>query len=294
MKNFLFNNYNIKIDKIYFDGVNKYCYVGNEKLYIIESNYDKKQLDDLFELTNRMYNSGIMVNTFILNNSGKPYTERDKINIIILKSNNIINDININDFNKYQDISNNLKLYNILDEWKDEVDVIEKEMIEYNKEYPLIQNSLDYFIGMAENSIELIYEIKNDINRLSNTIGHKVTYELYNKCILEDPFTFIRVNRMYDISNYVKYKFYKNELDYDEIDNYINNINEAEIIYLFSCLLYPNTYFDLVKEILLEKEEENKINIYIKRIKDYERLLEYFKDKYKSVKVIDLINWICR
>ena len=292
MKNFLFNNYSIKIDKIYNDN-NKYFFICDEKIFIIETNSNKDYLDKLFDLTNNMYSNGIMVETFIINNNGEPYTKRNNSYIILLKDNNRIDNITIKDILLFQNVNNNLELYNILEEWKKEVDIIEEEMIEYNKEYQLIQNSLDYFIGLAENAIELVYEIRNELNSISNSIGHKLFYKMFDNYKLWDPFTFIKVNKMYDISNYIKYKFYKNELDYEEIDKYLNSINDVEKIYLFSCLLYPNIYFDLVKSVLLEEEKEEKINIFIKRINDYKELLIYFKNKYKSVNVINLINWIC-
>ncbi|MBR4178962.1 MAG: hypothetical protein IKR57_06415 [Bacilli bacterium] len=291
MKNFLFNNYNIRIDKIYHKDSAIFFYIGNEKIYIVEGDNSKK-IEELFKITNEMYNNGILVYTFILNNSGIPYTEKNKKYVVLLKENDRLDDIQLVDFSCYQNYNNNLKLYNLLDVWEEEIDKIEEKIIEYNKEFPLIQNSIDYYIGMGENAIELLYEIKNEIDNISHSIGHKTTYELFNKCKLGDPFTFVRVNRMYDLANYIKYKFYKNEINYDEFEYQLKIISDSEKIYLFANLLYPNIYFDLIKDIMLEKVNESMLNVFINKIKEYELLLSYFKNEFKNVKVIDLINWI--
>ena len=44
-------------------------------------------------------------------------------------------------------------------------------------------------------------------------------------------------------------------------------------MFLFSRLLYPSYYFDLVKKIIEEDEEEVKLLNYINRVNEYEDLL---------------------
>ena len=174
------------------------------------------------------------------------------------------------------------------------MDSIEKEMIEYNNEYHEIQNSLNYFIGMAENAIELLSIYKKDILINNDSIGHLFNYKLYKECKLDNPFTFIKTNKMYDIANYIKYRFLTNTINYDELEsicNYTNN--EYETVFLFSNLLYPNVYFDLVKNILVNNEEENKLTPIIKTINNYKRLLNYIREIYKNVNNIKLITWLC-
>ena len=98
---------------------------------------------------------------------------------------------------------------------------------------------------------------------------------------------------MYDFSIYVKYKFIMNELDYEELENIINSNNEVDNAFLFSCLMYSNIYFDLVKNILLGNEKEDKINYFINRIKKYNEVLLFCKNRIKNVNEIKLITWIC-
>jgi hypothetical protein len=292
MKNFILINYNVNVDKIYIKDDTKYFFINNERVYIFESNIDSKEIDNLVNISNDLYRKGIKVYTFILNNDNKFYTEKDDKKIALLKVNDFEDKIDLEKISKFKHIQNNLKNINILDEWIREVDDLEKELLDYNKEYQIVQKSINYFIGCAENSIELIDNYKQQINSNNDSIGHLVDFKLYNKCILDNPFTFVRINSMYDISNYIKYKFFRNEINYDEIEYIINGNNEYENAFLFASLLYPNVYFDLVKKVLNEEEKENKINFFINRISSYKELLIYIQKNIKNVKHIKLIHWL--
>ena len=292
MKNFILINYNVNVDKIYIKDDTKYFFINNEKVYIFESNIDSKEIDNLVNISNDLYRKGIKVYTFILNNDNKFYTEKDDKKIALLKVNDFEDKIDLEKISKFKHIQNNLNNINILDEWIREVDDLEKELLDYNKEYQIVQKSINYFIGCAENSIELIDNYKQQINSNNDSIGHLVDFKLYNKCILDNPFTFVRINSMYDISNYIKYKFLRNEINYDEIEYIINGNNEYENAFLFASLLYPNVYFDLVKKVLKEEEKENKINFFINRISSYKELLIYIQKTIKNVKHIKLIHWL--
>ncbi len=292
MKNFILLNYNLKIDKIYYKDEYKYFYINNTKIYIIEKDISEHELNNLVNISNDLYNKKVYVNTFLLNNENNYYSKRDNNKIMLLRVNKYEEDIDLK--NIYQLSHNNYNLinYNVIEEWMNEVDSLEERMLEYNKEYLEIQKSFDYFVGCAENAISLIDNYKESIIKNNNSIGHKVDYKLFKKPIFNDPLTFIKTNTMYDIANYIKYKFLTNKIDYEEIDYIVNNNNEYENAYFFSCLLYPNVYFSLVKNIFEEKETEDKINILIDKIKDYKNILFYVQKIIKNVKQVKLIHWL--
>ena len=290
MKNYIYLNYGIKIDKIFVKGKEKYFFYNNTKYYIVENIKDINFVDNLFNLTNRLYYNNLTINTFILNNENKYLTNKDGNNICILKVNNIESNYTLDYINKFENFNCNLDDYDIVNEWKKTVDNLEKEMIEYNKEFPIIQNSINYFIGMAENAISLLNNYKKEIINNNNSIGHKIKLTNTN---LDNPFNFIKTNRMYDLSNYIQYKFYTNKNDYDEIEKMIKSIrNEYEAIFLFSNLLFPKFYFDMVVDILNNIVNEEKLNVFINNIKNYKELLIYIQNRLKNVKEIQLISWI--
>ena len=288
MKNFIYLNYNIYVDKIYTDNKNKFFILNNEKIYILKVKNSIDQINKLYEISNDLQR--IKVDTFILNNERKCCTIHNKDIIVLLKENDY-EDINLNELKKFWDINTSLEIFNVIDFWKDEINTIEKELIEYNKEFLNIQYSVDYFIGCAENAIQLLSTTNyKSINH--NSIGHTVDYMFFKTYGLNNPFGFIKINRVYDLSNYIKYKFFINKINYDELDLILSFLSIDEKIFLFSCLLYPNIYFDLIKHILLNEEKEKKVLLFIKRIKSYKRLLQYIKNEIKDVKDISFINWL--
>ena len=209
--------------------------------------------------------------------------------IILLKYNDIIKDrIEFNDIFYYH-IENNLLLnYDILNHFKNQIDVLEKEIQEYNKEHSLIQKSIDYFIGISENAIQLL----SDININYDSICHNIGLTNYNKVEYNNPFNYIKANIMYDYANYFKYKFYYETINYDELYYLIKNSNINDLILFFGLMLYQEEYFNLVKQILLDKQNEVDLNIYINHISDYKELLLYIKDSIRNVDKIREIEWL--
>lgn len=289
MKDFIYINYNIIVDKIYIKDNKKFFFISNEKVYIIEYEGKKELLLELFNISNYLFNNGIKVNTFIFNTKSECYTKKDEIYIVLMKENSI-EEVSFDYLKKFNNIKNNLNKFDVIKEWSLEIDMIESELLEYNKEYPLVQKSINYFIGLSENAIELL---NNYSNLKCDSIGHKVGYNLYKDNILNNPFTFINTNKMYDYANYIKYKFILNEIDYNELETVINTNDEVDNVFLFSSLMYSNIYFDLVKMILLGHEKEEKIEFFIKRINNYQKLLIFCKNKIKNVNEVKLITWIC-
>jgi len=292
MKNFIKKNYNLNPKKIYKKNNQYFFFSNSEKIYIIKTKKDKNELNKLFQLSNELYKYNIPVMTFILNNNGEYLCKKDSDSIILLK-NNTINDnenITLNDIFKYNINTDIIKEYNIVSEWEKNIDDLENEMTEYNKEFPTIQNSLDYFIGLSENAIQLIKNIKI----INNSLGHNLYLNEYNKDNYNNPLNIIKTNHMYDISKYFKYKFYFDVINYDElyyvIKKNINNIDN--LIFFFSAMLYQDDYFECVKNILNGISEEKELLIYIKNINKYEELLKYIKDNLHNIKYIEDITWL--
>ena len=289
MKKFIKTYYNINVEKIYKNKNNYFFYSGNDLIYIIKTDKNKEELDNLVSISNSIYHKNNNTSTFLLNKEGNYYTKYDGSYLVLLKYNDIIKDrIEFNDIFYYH-IENNLLLnYDILNHFKNQIDVLEKEIQEYNKEHSLIQKSIDYFIGISENAIQLL----SDININYDSICHNIGLTNYNKVEYNNPFNYIKANIMYDYANYFKYKFYYETINYDELYYLIKNSNINDLILFFGLMLYQEEYFNLVKQILLDKQNEEDLNIYINHISDYKELLLYIKDSIRNVDKIREIEWL--
>lgn len=290
MKNFIKSNYNIYPKKIYKKGNSYFFFSNNEKIFILKTFKDEKYLKKIIDLSNDIYKNNIYISTFLLNVEGKFYTKKDDYYIILLKYNDIsCDEIILNDI-KTNEIINDIQIdkYNLINNFEKEIDSLEKEMTEYNKEFLIIQKSIDYFIGLSENGIQLLKMIKLKEENLC----HNLNIEKYNKYEFNNPFNLIKTNKMYDYACYFKYKFYDKSIDYEELYKITINSNKEDLICFYACLLYQKEYFDCVKEILLDKKEEKELEKYINEVNNYKELLKYIKNILKHISEIQQIEWI--
>ena len=289
MKNFIKTNYNIYPKKIYKKDNIYFFFSSNEKIVIVKTDKDKNYLSNLANISNELYRNGIMVHTFLLNINGEYYTKNENEYIVLLKINNNSNVVTLKGINKY-DINNsfNLEKIDIVNEMEKKIDTLEKEMTEYNKEYPIIQESINYFIGLSENAIQMI----KTINIYNNSIIHIISLDKYNSYEFNNPFNLKLGNKMYDYALYFKNKFYNEYINYDELFKVIKSNSKEDLICFYCFMLYQKEYFDCVKEILLNRIEEKSIYKYINKIKEYKELLKYIKDNLQNINEIMELEWI--
>lgn len=282
MRDFILLNYNLNVKKIYKD-----CFfVNNEKIKIVKLKKSIDDLDYLFTLSNNLYYKNILVDTFILNKDGNCYTKKNDEYIILMKINDIVDDVIELEYLKLFEQENNLKYKNIVEEWKEKIDDLEAKIGGFNNEYSIVQKTVNYYLGMAENAVSLLNETKNINN---NSIGFKVKLVEFNKSTINNPFNFFKINKMYNIAIYIKNKIFKNMVDYNELEKIVKEIeNKEDEIALFSYMLFPDYYIDIVNEEIKE-EEIKKIIMYNK---NYKKVLVYLKENmYKSNK-LKLFVWL--
>lgn len=282
MRDFILLNYNLNVKKIYKD-----CFfVNNEKIKIVRLKKNMDDLDYLFALSNNLYYKNILVDTFILNKDGICYTKKNDEYIILMKINDIVDDVIELEYLKLFEQKNNLKYKNIVEEWKEKIDDLETKIGGFNNENSIVQKTVNYYLGMAENAVSLLNETKNINN---NSIGFKVKLVEFNKTTINNPFNFFKINKMYNIAIYIKNKIFKNMIDYNELEKIVKEIeNKEDEIALFSYMLFPDYYIDIVNEEIKE-EEIKKIIMYNK---NYKKVLVFLKENmYKSNK-LKLFVWL--
>jgi len=292
MKNLLEYYYNIFPDKIYENNNTYYFFLDDIKYYFVIFNRNIGELNSLVELTNKLYFKGIKVHTFIQTKDGKFYIEHEKVNYVLLRVNTNENEeIDIYDIIRFNNIGivNSVLPWN--KRWENTVDSFEKEVIELNNDYPLLTSYFNYYVGLAENAISYISNIKYDdkLYLSHKRINFPLTYgSIYN------PLTFIFDYKVRDISEYIKEMFFYSKFSEDEIFELIdlNNYSLNDIKLLYGRLLFPTYYFDLFEGVLNHEREEKEIDKIINLSKSYELFLKelYFNLKLKYN--IEPIDWI--
>lgn len=285
MKNILNYYYHMIVDDIdnngYFSYNNHFfC------LYLYNRNID--EVESLVYLNSYMLNNNLAINKIINNVDNSPLTYHDgKYYALILI--------------KYQNPSNyrtvlapNNRIFDILKRnnwdylWSKKIDYIEYQMNHLDNKYPIINNSINYYIGLAENAITYFKIInKNNVNLYIN-------HRRQHKNSLYNPFELVIDYKVRDIVEYVKEAFFNHNKSINEIKSYLQrlSLNEVDYLLLYSRMLFPSYYFDVYEKIVNNNLEEEKLSIIIDKIPLYEELLYeiYLMMRRNSVLGVEWIN----
>ncbi len=172
--------------------------------------------------------------------------------------------------------------------WSKKMDYIEYQVYHFENKYPIIEKSIHYYIGMAENAISYV----SQINKREETliVSHiRILDKNFN-----NPQNLIVDYKSRDISEYLKYKFVKKDYHYDEIENLLHNLNfdSSSFELLYGRLIYPNFYFDLYDEIIEGNIPEKEIIDLVSRTEEYEDYIINIYHIINQKKKIPKVTWL--
>lgn len=279
--NYFYNLYPPLLNK---ENDNYVFFVGNEKYYLTPYRRELSEIKDLVELNKRMISSNSLVHEIIINKFNEPISVISNENYVLLRVYvNDIKKIDINDIiymlNENVDLSGlkSLLRTNWVSLWSNKVDYIEYQMGHLIKKYPFLNNTIDYYLGLCENAITYIKNLKMFSEyKIPIGISHKritkdaTLFDLYN------PLNLIIDYKVRNIAEYLKDDFFK-----DEDVNYILNIvfknfwfDKLNLSLLVARLLYPSYYFDLFEEIIDKELDENIVFSLTKKSSKYEEFID--------------------
>ena len=281
MKNTINYYYNYRINNIIKNKEDYYFFVGDAEYHLVRFTRPIEEVQALFMLNSEMIRKNILVHKIILNKDNSVITFINNIPYVLLKLCGCKNDnVFLNDIYYYQNMT-----YNILYEeellrddwiklWSEKIDYYEYQINQLGKEYPILCDSLSYYIGLGENAISYLVNNLKDSKKVL-TVSHKRIE--YNKGSFDfyNPLNFIIDERLRDVCEYIKNKFFYGQLNYNEIIEYFNNnnFNNSDYVYFFSRLIFPTYYFDIYDEIINRKQDEQVILPIINKVEEYEIFL---------------------
>ena len=294
MNNFIEYFYNIKVDKVefkknyYFFNYNNYVY----KLYVVNENIN---IDFFVNLSKRL-SSNTLISQLIINRNNNYISYYDNKVFLLIK---IFVNLNKKIFlNEIIDFDNMLYTTNIDINWgtlwSKKIDYLEYLINENGKKYPLLVDSFNYFVGMAENAISYYNSITIPKNYQFN-LSHK-----YINCndsveVIYNPLNIIFDYKARDIAEYIKNSFFNNNTNiFNELNELINKnyLSLIDIKLIISRILYPSFYFNLYENILIDNESEKILLKIINKLDNYEmylsNVIKYFKIYYD----IEGVYWL--
>ena len=298
MKNAINYYYDFYVENVMHSN-NNYFFLYNDNHYCLYY-YDK----EINNLKNTIYIEDLIKNNYFYSHK----ILRNKFNGIITYINNKnyillelldfeIKNIDFNDIIYFQGSSRFIKdkiHIDYIDLWSKKNDYYEYQINQFFGKYRLVDESIYYYLGLSENAISFISY--NNIDDIPTSICHrridlkKSNYSFYN------PVEYIIDYRIRDFSEFIKYKFFYDYIDMDITIKYIDilNLNNNELLLLFSRLLFPSYYFDLVDEIINNDVDERKILKIIEKKEEYEKYLFLFMEYLKNKKnlLFDKVEWL--
>ena len=259
--------------------------------------YNRDILDSiyLYNLNLEMLNRGLIGYEIILTNTKQVLFIYEGKYYILMKFPSIINrTITYNDLITFNfEIDNNR--YVKLDKsdwglsWSNKIDFIEYQFNQIKNKYPILENYIDYYIGMWENAIS--YFNNNVTFNSKKYICHKrvsVNMSLYD---FLNPLNFVVDYKERDIGEYLKSYVTSKNFSLNLFDNYFNNFSRESIILLISRLLFPSYFFDIYENIVIDNIKENEISNIISKNKNIISFLKYIFNRLRDVN-IPYIDWI--
>lgn len=287
MKNILNYYYKIFIDEINDNG----CFSFDNQLFCLyEYKRNINEIDALEHLNSLMISNNYPINKIVKNVFNKMITVYNNKNYVLIMINyNYLELANT----KFIPVFFNIKL-DILKRnnwgklWSMKIDYIEYQLSHLSNNYPLINASVNYYIGLAENAISYFNMI--DLSRAGLYISHR----RINSENIYNPLELVIDYKARDVSEYIKNNFFNKKMSIENVIEYLKklDLDNIDYILLYIRMLYPSYYFDIYEEIINDNVSENEINKITSLSSLYEELLyEIYGLIKRRVNIIG-INWI--
>lgn len=302
MKNLINYFYNLNIDDIYNKDNIYYFYYNDELYHFYIYTTNVKNIDFVKDINDSLKND-TLVHEIIVNKDNSILTYYNNIPYILCRINiNINKPISLGEISylssKTINTSVKIKYTSWQELWSIKMDYLETLINENGKKYPIIVDSFNYFVGLAENAISYYNNLSNkEINPNSLIISHRIInindtiYSLY------DPVNITIDHKSRDIAEYIKYSFFNNNTNiFQELNIYFkyNYYSKDDIIMLLSRVLYPSFYFNMYEDIMINNAEEKMITDITSKLDKYELYLnsifKYFNNYYN----IPYVDWLNR
>ena len=292
MKNIINYFYNLNITEL-TNKDNIYSFYDNDELYHFYIYTNNIKNIDLTKDIDDSLKKDTLIHEIIINKDNSIITYYNNIPYILCKINiNINKPITLGEISYLSSkvISTNSKItyHSWQDLWSIKMDYLEKVINENGKKYPIIVDSFNYFIGMAENAISYYNNLSNkEVDNNSLVISHRIININATVYAIYDPVNIIIDHKARDIAEYIKYSFFSDNTNiFKELNTYFkyNYYTKDDVVMLLARVLYPSFYFNMYEDIMINSKEEKIITNITSKLDKYElylaRVFKYFNNFY--------------
>ena len=155
--------------------------------------------------------------------------------------------------------------------WMKKCDFIEYQMNHIINKYKIVDESIDYYIGLIEVAIcYLNYNVKN--KNIKKYLVHK---RIDEKNFFNPLNVKIDVKER-DLAGYLKHLFLKENYNEEMVEKIIYRVNldYDESVRLFSRMLFPSHYLDVYDKVIRDEIKEEELKKIVLRTNEYELYLK--------------------
>ena len=266
MKNTINFYYNIFLDELIKKDNCYYFYYGGDEYYFVPLNRPYDDVQSIYKLNLEMKKRRCLVHELVLNKDKSIITIVNGISYVLIKLCKYKNDkVFLNDINYIQNMTVNIECDKSLVRnewiklWSEKIDYYEYQISQVGKKYPLLCDSLSYFIGMGENAISYLVNNLDSKTNVNLVVSHKRIYQERGSLNFYDPLNFVVDSRVRDVAEFIKETFYNKTLNLYDLKSYFNmaNLTKNEYILLLGRLLFPTYYFDIYDDIINKVKVRN-------------------------------------
>lgn len=279
MKNILKNKYGIEISDFeeYDDAIS--FIVDGTLFYFKKTVYDEVYLREL-QQWQIWLNGSVSLHDFVFNKDGNLLSD----GYVLFKCNVLNDNVNLNDvilFNNIRNLEKKKYFINMVDFWESKIDYLERQLSEFSYS-ALINNSFDYYVGIAEQLLSYLKKQQYDKNadlclshRVFNSLSSLEFYCPLNVCIDYS---------VRDLALYIR-----NTNDVNLLMELVDKIIDVdEKAYFFVRMAFPFSYFTELSNVLIEKKDEKKLINIVNNVNQYEKYLSFLEEQFNN----KLFYWI--
>lgn len=295
MNNAILFFYNINVQEIKKINDNYYfTYLSNN--YVIYSyKRDITEAESIYHLNLDMLSKGLIGYEIVLTQNREILFIHGGTYYILMKFPNIKNRVityeDVISFyfptpkNKFLNLDKSNWGYN----WSGKIDFIEYQFSQVKNKFPILENSIDYFVGVWENAIS--YFNDNVTFLEEKFVCHKRVDTKMDLLEFLNPLNFVIDYKERDKGEYLKSYVINNNYSSVQLKKLLQGSSKNNIILLISRILFPSYYFDLYEDIVLKEKNEEEIVKMIEKRKNINNLLKYIFENFSNYN-IPYIEWI--
>lgn len=272
------------IDKILKDyyGFSSYNKIVRKDKIIIE--YDKKiyflyQIESLEKINHcfHLYTLVDYCNDFVRNRFGSIVTTINNEQYVLCSMNRK-KEWKIPLFSFYSaQVQGKLKWRKL---WIQKSDYLESYLTNNREKYPLIEESMPYYLGLLETGIYLLNEEESNRNLY-------IQHYVMKPNEYENPLNLMIDVKERDFSEYLKYLFISKKYKEKDLCYLIQQgKNFLDYSLVIARLFLANYYFHEVDEIIINSKDEKDLKEILKRTTEYEEYILSIIDEIKKIRPI--------